>query len=320
LNPPCELTVRSVLPALRILVARELAGNYKWTQTRIAKNLGVTQAAVSGYLTTEVEGSTPPLSREHLLSLSKSLASEMASKKLNHTDLINYVCEICLSLRRGGAICVAHKSKITELEEEKCAICVQLHMSLSEISDARRGVLGEMRCAISLLESTPEYYEMVPQVFSNIVMGITDARGIADVAGIPGRLVKIRGKVKALMDPEFGASGHLAKLLLVTMSKNPKLRALTNIRYNKPVMDSIKKLNLKSALLKREGGIPGTEDQLLRFADRALGKDKGIQVIIDEGGFGIEPNAYIFGETASKVADRVIRISRMVSVATRKPL
>jgi len=318
LNPPCELTVRSVLPALRILVARELASNYNWTQTRIAKNLGVTQAAVSGYLTGEVEGSTPPLSRDHLLSLSKSLASEMASKKLNHTDLINYVCEICLSLRRGGAICIAHKAKITELEEEKCAICVQLHMSLSEISDARRGVLSEMRCAVSVLESTPEFYEIVPQVFSNIVMGIADARGIADVAGIPGRLVKIRGKVKALMDPEFGASGHLAKLLLVTMGKNPKWRSLVNIRYDKGVMDSVKKLNLKTAILRREGEAPGTEDQLLRFAERALGKDKSIQVIIDEGGFGLEPNAYIFGESASKVADRVVRISRMTSIAAKR--
>jgi len=318
LNPPCELTVRSVLPALRILVARELASNYNWTQTRIAKNLGVTQAAVSGYLTGEVELTAPPLSHDHLQSLSKNMAAEMASKKLNHSDLINYVCEICLSLRRGGAICLAHKSKIPELEEEKCSICVQLHMSLSEISDARRGVLSEMRCAVSVLESTPEFYDMVPQVFSNIVMGIADARGIADVAGIPGRLAKIRGKVRSMMGPEFGASGHLAKLLLVVMTKNPKWRALINIRYDRGVMDSIRKLNLKSAVLRREGEGQGGEDQLLRFADRALGKDKGIQVIIDEGGFGIEPNTYIIGESASKVADRAVRISRMTCIAAKK--
>lgn len=318
MNPPCELTVRSLLPALRILVARELATNYHWTQTRIAKNLGVTQAAVSGYLTEDIEMVSPPFSREDLLNLSKGLASEMALKKLSHTDLVNNVCEICLSLRKGGAICIAHKVKVPELGEEKCSICVQLHMSLSDISDARRVVLGELRCAISLLESTPEFYEMVPQVFSNIVMGIEGAKGVADIAGVPGRLVKIRGRVKALMDPEFGASGHLAKLLMVIMGKNPKHRALINVRYDKAVMDSIKRLNLKTAVLRREAGQPGTEDQLLRFADRALGKDKNIQVIIDEGGFGIEPSAYIIGESASKLADRVVRISRMTSIASRK--
>jgi predicted fused transcriptional regulator/phosphomethylpyrimidine kinase/predicted transcriptional regulator len=318
LNPPCELTVRSLLPALRILVARELASNYNWTQTKIAKNLGVTQAAVSVYLTEDMDVASPPFSHDELLSLSKSLASEMALKKLNHTDLINNVCEICLSLRRGGAICVAHKAKIPELEEEKCTICVQLHMSLSEISDARRGVLGEMRCAVSQLESTPEFYEMVPQVFSNIVMGIEGAKGTADVAGIPGRIVKIRGKVKALMDPEFGASSHLAKLLLVIMGRNPRYRALVNIRYDKGVLESIKKLNLKITVLRRETDFPGNEDQLFRFADRALGKDKSINVLIDEGGFGIEPNAYIFGESASKLSDRVVRISRMTSTAAKK--
>lgn len=318
MNPPCELTVRSLLPVLRILVARELASSYNWTQTKIAKNLGVTQAAVSGYLTEDLEVASPPFSRDELSSLSKSLASEMALKKMNHTDLINNVCEICLSLRKGGAICMAHKVKVPELEEEKCSICVHLHMSLSEISDVRRGVLGEMRCAVSLLESTPEFYEMVPQVFSNIVMGIDGAKGVADVAGIPGRLVKIRGKVKALMDPEFGASSHLAKLLTVIMGRNPKHRALINIRYDKGVLESIKKLNLKAAFLRREADYPGTEDQLFRFADRALSKDKNIHVLIDEGGFGIEPNAYVFGESASKVADRVVRISRMTSIAAAK--
>jgi hypothetical protein len=310
--------VRSLLPALRILVARELATNFDWTQTKIAKNLGVTQAAVSGYLTEDVEITSPPFSHDDLLTLAKGLASEMALKKLSHTDLINNVCEICLSLRKGGAICVAHKVKIPELEEEKCSICSQLHMSLSEISDARRGVLGEIRCAVSLLESTPEFYEMVPQVFSNIVMGIEGANGVADVAGIPGRLVKIRGKIRALMDPEFGASGHLAKLLIIIMTRNPKYRALMNVRYDKGVLDSIKKLNLKNAVLRREGEYHATEDQLYRFAEKALGKDKSINVLIDEGGFGLEPNAYIFGESASKVADRVVRISRMTSIATKR--
>lgn len=317
MNPPCELTVRSLLPALRILVARELATNYNWTQTRIARILGVTQAAVSGYLTEDLQVASPPFSHEDLSSLSKSLASEMIIKKMNHTDLINNVCEICLSLRRGGAICVAHKAKIPELEEERCAVCVQLHMSLAEVSDARRGVLGEVRCAVSLLESTPEFYDMVPQVFSNIVMGIGGAKGIADVAGIPGRLVKIRGKVKALMEPEFGVSSHLAKLLLIIMSKNQKCRSLMNLRFDKYVLESIKKLNLKYAVLRRESD-SGSEDELFRFADRALVKEKNIHVLIDEGGFGIEPNTYIFDESASKLADRVVRISRMASTARRK--
>jgi predicted fused transcriptional regulator/phosphomethylpyrimidine kinase len=256
-----------------------------------------------------------PFSIEELESIAKSLASEMVMKKLSHADLINNICEICLSLRRGGAICHAHKLKVPELEEERCTICMQLHMSISDLSDERRNILGELRCAVSMLENSQEFAEMVPEVFSNIIMGLNNAKGIADVAGIPGRLVKVRGRVKALMDPEFGVSSHLAKLLITIMEVNPDLKSAINIKYDDTVMDILKKLKMNYAILHRDPEYDGNEDELYRFAHKALNKDKQVTVIIDEGGFGIEPNTYLIEESASKLSDKVLRISRMVNKA-----
>lgn len=314
MNPPCELTVRLLLPSLRVFVARELSSNYSWTQTRIAKKLGVTQAAVSGYLTQEMVG-VSPFSTEELKGIAKSLASEMVMKKLNHADLINNICEICLSLRRGGAICHAHKLRVPELEEERCTICMQLHMSISDLSDERRNILGELRCAVSVLENSQDFAELVPEVFSNIIMGLNNAKGIADVAGIPGRLVKVRGRVKALMDPEFGVSSHLAKLLITVMDYNPDLKSAINIKYNDTMIDIFKRLKLNYAVLHRDAEYNGEEDELYGFAHRTLSKDKHVTVLIDEGGFGIEPNTYLMEESASKLTDKVLRISRMVNRA-----
>jgi predicted fused transcriptional regulator/phosphomethylpyrimidine kinase/predicted transcriptional regulator len=265
-----------LLPTLRTLVAKELAQSYGWTQTRIARRLGVTQAAVSGYLTQDVETmAPPPFSIEELRSISKSLTAEIATKRLTYVDLVNNICEICLSLRRGGAICHAHKIKVPELEEERCIICMQLHMSLADISDVRRVILGDLRAAVSLLESAPEFTELVPEVCSNIVMALKDAQGIADVAGIPGRMVKVRGKVKALMDPEFGVSSHLAKLLLAVMRVDLKVRAAINIKYDEDVLEAVKKLNLNYAVLKRAQKYRGNEDELIKFAEAAMKRGAG---------------------------------------------
>src|SRR5260370_27282248 len=46
---PCEVASKSVIPALRALVARELIEEYGLKQEQVATKLGGTQAAVSKY-------------------------------------------------------------------------------------------------------------------------------------------------------------------------------------------------------------------------------------------------------------------------------
>ncbi|MCQ5374165.1 MAG: hypothetical protein NO515_03985, partial [Candidatus Methanomethylicia archaeon] len=245
MNPPCEITVRVLLPALRVLIAKELSETYGWTQTRIARKLGVTQAAVSGYLAQdEKEVILPPFQVEELSALAKSITSEINMKRLTYTDLISHICKICLSLRRGGTICHAHKVKVHELEDERCAICMQLHMTLADVPELRRRILSEVRLAVDAIESCPDFHLLLPEVFSNIVMAIKEAKTISDVAGVPGRIVRFRGKAKALMDPEFGVSGHLGKVLLAAMRVNPNIRSAINIKYDADVLTVLNKLNL----------------------------------------------------------------------------
>src|SRR3972149_6305302 len=46
---PCEVAAKSVIPALRAMVARELMEEYRMKQKLVAERLGVTQAAISKY-------------------------------------------------------------------------------------------------------------------------------------------------------------------------------------------------------------------------------------------------------------------------------
>jgi len=192
------------------------------------------------------------------------------------------------------------------------------HEPCRHLSDVRRIILGDLRDAVSILESTPEFVDLVPEVYSNIVMALKDAKGVADVAGIPGRLVKIRGKVNAFMDPEFGVSDHLAKLLLVVMKISPKIRSVINLTYNDAVLDTIRKLGLRYDMLERDPTYRDKEDRLAQFAEAAVKNSEGwLDVVIDAGGFGIEPNAYIFDESATKLADRIVRIAKISSNSMR---
>jgi predicted fused transcriptional regulator/phosphomethylpyrimidine kinase len=114
------------------------------------------------------------------------------------------------------------------------------------------------------------------------------------------------------MDPEFGVSGHLGKILLAVMRVNPKIRSAINIKYNKEILEILNKLNLKYYILKRDIFSKDVEEELIKFIeDLAKRNIKDIDAIIDEGSFGIEPNTYLFDENAIKLAEKVIRIARM---------
>ncbi|MEM0231702.1 MAG: thiamine-phosphate synthase family protein [Candidatus Methanomethylicaceae archaeon] len=317
MNPPCEIVVRKFLPVLRVLVAKELSQTYNWPQTKIADRLGVTQAAVSGYLSQDESTLvSPPFDLEELKAIARSIAAEINMRKKGQIDTIYEVCKICLNLRKGGIICHAHKIKIPNLVEERCSICMQLHIGVAiDVMDLRRKVINELKSALELIETTQEFSIILPEVFSNIVMAIDGAKTISDIAGIPGRIVRFRGKAKALLEPEFGVSGHLGKVLLKVMKINPELRAAINICYNKYVKSAIERLGLKTYVLKRDPTSRGDEKTLLDFIDDLAKKNVGwVDAIIDEGGFGIEPNTYLFGTSAIEVADRAVRIARMVSI------
>lgn len=50
LNNECERAMAFTIPAVRIAVSRSLKRNHKMSETRIAKALGIAQAAVSKYI------------------------------------------------------------------------------------------------------------------------------------------------------------------------------------------------------------------------------------------------------------------------------
>ncbi|MBR5999165.1 MAG: transcriptional regulator, partial [Candidatus Methanomethylophilaceae archaeon] len=47
---PCEIVVWYLLPTIRKGMARELVANHGYTQSKVARTFGVTDAAVSQYL------------------------------------------------------------------------------------------------------------------------------------------------------------------------------------------------------------------------------------------------------------------------------
>jgi|Deesub1362A_J573_1020465.scaffolds.fasta_scaffold14602_3 hypothetical protein len=92
---PCEEVANKILPAIRAEIATKLANEYGLKQIEISKILGVTQGAVSHYLTS-FRGKERELLRNP--DIGKKI-DEMAAMLVKGEFDERYVCKICKELR-----------------------------------------------------------------------------------------------------------------------------------------------------------------------------------------------------------------------------
>jgi len=122
---PCEVAVKSVVPAIRALLAIELTETYGMKQREAASLLGITQTAVSKY-THHVRGKVPLIEKEKeaRLHIAKTAAS-LANGNLDRASLAFQICYTCRLVREKRLMCELCKQKDLSIEIQQCFICVK---------------------------------------------------------------------------------------------------------------------------------------------------------------------------------------------------
>ena len=96
---PCENVVWYVLPAIRSELSKELAK--VMSQKKISEILGITQAAVSQYVSNK-RGSKIEF-QEDVVGAIHELANDIAAG--NHDNPASRICEICIKVREDATLC-----------------------------------------------------------------------------------------------------------------------------------------------------------------------------------------------------------------------
>lgn len=97
---PCEQVVKELLPALRASTAVELSKKHHLSQNQIAKELGITQAAVSKYLSGSTQKKVKQLSHDpRIAHMAHELAADIAVKHIDRPQLISSICDCCTKFR-----------------------------------------------------------------------------------------------------------------------------------------------------------------------------------------------------------------------------
>ncbi len=187
------------------------------------------------------------------------------------------------------------------------------HMAQLYREAERHRVVEELHEAIRRLETMPYAGTMVPECQVNFGYALSLAVDRGDVAAVPGRIVKLGTRMKAVSHPEFGASEHVADVILEAMSASPETRSAMNLKYDEEFLDRARRLGMKVSHFDRREEpeeVRKEEGRTMRWGTRMAIRRLGRMpdIIVDRGGWGKEPMIFLLGRSPKEVLDKFERI------------
>jgi hydroxymethylpyrimidine kinase/phosphomethylpyrimidine kinase len=186
---------------------------------------------------------------------------------------------------------------------------------------ARYQVLQSLSAAAARLVQE-DISPLVPEVMSNLGYAVPYPEGLGDVAAFPGRLVKTPQGLVIPAPPAFGASRHIAGIILTAMTTHPELRSAMNIKFFEGLEELALPLHLRVASFDR--GAEPPEIKAREGGTLAWGVASVLQagasppnLIYDRGEVGKEPMIRILGPTPMRVVERALALKNALSAAGR---
>ena len=123
---PSEIESKSLIPALRAIIAKKLADEHKIRDDQISKMLGVTQAAISNYI--RGTRGDPELIKKLLVEKQVSeiineICDNLATDKSYTPSTLAKFIGLCNYIKSSLLICDIHHNLESDIDEAICKEC-----------------------------------------------------------------------------------------------------------------------------------------------------------------------------------------------------
>lgn len=173
----------------------------------------------------------------------------------------------------------------------------------------RYRVLRDVKAAASILTESPEITKLVAEVGCNIGMGIPGADAYEDVAAVEGRIVRHRNRAVAVGCVDFGASRHVARIILTALRYDPRIRAAVNLRYSEEALAACREMGLTVSSFDREKEPENVSSMDWGTAEAIRAYESVPDIIYDEGSTGKEPMVRLLGTSATELAKLAVKLT-----------
>jgi uncharacterized protein len=123
---PSEIEAKSLIPAVRAILAKKLIGEYSLKEEDVAKDLGITQAAVSNYVRGtrgDIELISKLESVREVMRMIDDIAKDLSTNKAYTPSTLAKFVGLCNYMRYTLIICDVHHSIESNIDEQICEQC-----------------------------------------------------------------------------------------------------------------------------------------------------------------------------------------------------
>jgi hydroxymethylpyrimidine/phosphomethylpyrimidine kinase len=182
------------------------------------------------------------------------------------------------------------------------------------------GMLGRMMVALGEIEGCREFAALVPEVRTNLVYAREGAKTPEDVLAVDGRITVVEGLPRAAGRVKFGASSHMARLILEVRKRDPSVRAGIDFAWTPHlsawlgeycrergwVFSVIDRQGEPVGIREAEGAsMPWKVAEAVRAAEGRVPK-----IFYETGAIGKEPVSVLVGRDPVEVAGQACGIAR----------
>ena len=150
--------------------------------------------------------------------------------------------------------------------------------------------------------------DLIPEVGANMGYASVAALEPSEVAAFDGRIVRIGQRARQIGCAKFGASKHVARIVLAAGCHDPTIRCALNIKYSDNNLDSCRRAKLTVSTFNRAREPKGVSS-MTWGVHKAIQRHRRVpDVIFDRGGVGKEPMIRILGKDPESVLGKLKKI------------
>jgi hydroxymethylpyrimidine kinase/phosphomethylpyrimidine kinase len=161
----------------------------------------------------------------------------------------------------------------------------------------------------SLVSLLPAQY--IPEVGMNFAYALPNAKTREDVCAIDGRITKRKERPALCGTLDFGASKHVASIILAAMSSDPTIRSALNIRFTQKTLQLCAALGFTLGSFDRKHEPPTVSSTMEWGTKHVITTLRRVpDIIYDTGSVGKEPMIRVLGKNPEDV---LLKIQKLVN-------